>query len=124
MYRQFKNLGFRVPTRKSNERLFNDIMDRRPLSQIFPLKDLFYNVINAIKSSAHREDFNSYVLSIINNMKEEHKTLAMVQYKYIKAFYLYYQKRIFGENDYGFDFPDMIYYANKYLDKIKIEEKN
>ncbi len=123
MYRQFKNLGFKVPTRKSNERLFNDIMDRRPLSQIFPLKDLFYNVINAIKSSAHREDFNSYALSIINNMKEEHRTLAMVQYKYIKAFYLYYQKRIFGENDYGFDFPDMIYYANKYLDKIKVEDK-
>ncbi len=48
--------------------------------------------------------------------------MSEIQYKFINDFYIYYQSKLYNSENYGFDFSDMIYYANKYISVIKILE--
>ena len=114
---EIEKFGFKVKT-KNNEKIFNDIMNKRPLSQIYPLKDLFYNVIDKIKSANKRNEFKKIVENSLKNESVE-KEIKTKQYEFIKDFYLFYQTKLYSSDNYGFDFPDMIYYASKYINYLK-----
>ena len=77
-------------------------------------------MIDTIKSSSKRENYQSIINEYINNLPENEKEEAKRQIFYINDFYLYYQKNLYGAENYGFDFSDLIYYANKYISTIGI----
>ena len=52
---------------------------------------------------------------------EEQYLYYHIIFYYIFDFYKYYQQKLYGASDYGFDFSDMIYYANKYIERIKAQ---
>lgn len=113
---QLIKYGFKLD-RLTNEEIINKFLDRYNLSQIYSLRKLYYNCINKIKSSVNRNDVNEMVEKYFNTLNFAERSIATKQYKYIVDFYKYYQNELFGNpNEYKFDFPDMIYYANKYID--------
>ena len=113
---QLIKYGFKLD-RLTNEEIINKFLDRYNLSQIYSLRKLYYNCINKIKSSVNRNDVNEMVEKYFNTLNFTERSIATKQYKYIVDFYKYYQNELFGNpNEYKFDFPDMIYYANKYID--------
>lgn len=113
---QLIKYGFKLD-RLTNEEIINKFLDRYNLSQIYSLRKLYYNCINKIKSSVNRHDVNEMVEKYFNTLNFAERSIATKQYKYIVDFYKYYQNELFGNpNEYKFDFPDMIYYANKYID--------
>lgn len=103
--------------RLTNEEVINKMLDRYTLSQIYSLRNLYYNCIDKIKSSVNRNSINLMVNGYLDSLSFTEKNIAIKQYKFITDFYRYYQNELFGNpNEYKFDFPDMIYYANKYID--------
>lgn len=107
-------LGFKLK-RKSNTEIYNAILDRNKLAELYNIKNIFYETIDTIKSSLYRDNVNSVVKDYISAFKDEEKNIKYRQYCYIVDFYKYYQKELFDKNNYGFDYGDMIYYAKKSL---------
>lgn len=115
--KELNALGFKLNPKKDEE-IFNTILDNNKLSQFYPFKEFTYKVIETIKSSSKRNDFNKEVISYLQKLSEKEKEICSKQYEYIINFYKYYQSELFGSEKYGFDFSDMIYYANKYIHTI------
>ena len=109
-------MGFTLKP-KSNEEIFYALLGSNQLTPINKFKDLVYDCIDTIKSYPNRSEYKNIVNSYINTLKED-KESKNIQFKYINDFYKYYQNSIFGTNEYGFDFSDMIYYANKYINTV------
>lgn len=110
-------LGFRLIPR-STEEIYERLLDNNKISQIFGFKELLYTIIDTIKSSPKRKDYFQIVKKYINCLPEGEQQEALIQFKYFNNFYKYYQKKLYGSENYGFDFSDMIYYANMYLDRV------
>ena len=115
-------LGF-VLNPKSYRDIYDAMLSSNPTSQFYPFRDFMFHIISVLKSSAKRDDISLVVNEYFDTLLEDERFLAERQFYYIKEFYLYYQKRLFGSVDYGFDFSDMIYYANKYIDNVGIDNK-
>ncbi len=105
--------------KKTDEEIYSRILDNNKLSLIYPFKNLFYEIINVIKESVNRENYQEIIKDYINTLKEE-KDDAIKQYKYLNEFYVYYQKNLYGAEIYKFDYSDLLYYANKYIENISI----
>lgn len=110
-------LGF-TPHPRSDIEIFNTILDNNKLAQFYPFKDFIYKNIDTIKSTSKRENYIEIVKEYISSLSKEEKEMAVLQFKYINDFYNYYQTKLYGSENYGFDFSDMIYYANRYINKI------
>ena len=110
-------IGFKLNP-KSDIEIIETILDRNKVSQIFPFKEFLYNIINLIKSSRKRVEYQKIINTYLNTLPVAKQNQAKKQYEYINDFYLYYQKKLYNASDYGFDFSDMIYYANKYIETI------
>lgn len=109
--------GF-TPKPRTDIEIFNTILDNNKLSQLYPFKEFILKNIDTIKASAKRENYIEEVKSYIGPLPTEEKNMAMIQFKYINGFYNYYQTKLYGSENYGFDFSDMIYYANLYINRI------
>lgn len=105
--------------KKTDEEIYSRILDNNKLSLIYPFKNFFYEIINVIKESVNRENYQEIIKDYINTLKEE-KNDAIKQYKYLNDFYVYYQKNLYGAEIYKFDYSDLLYYANKYIENISI----
>lgn len=105
--------------KKTDEEIYSRILDNNKLSLIYPFKNFFYETINVIKESVNRENYQEIIKDYINTLKEE-KNDAIKQYKYLNEFYVYYQKNLYGAEIYKFDYSDLLYYANKYIENISI----
>lgn len=105
--------------KKTDEEIYSRILDNNKLSLIYPFKNFFYEIINVIKESVNRENYQEIIKDYINTLKEE-KNDAIKQYKYLNEFYVYYQKNLYGAEIYKFDYSDLLYYANKYIENISI----
>ena len=105
--------------KKTDEEIYSRILDNNKLSLIYPFKNFFYEIINVIKESVNRENYQEIIKDYINTIKEE-KNDAIKQYKYLNEFYVYYQKNLYGAEIYKFDYSDLLYYANKYIENISI----
>lgn len=114
---QLLNFGFKLNP-ISEEEIINTILDNNQLSQLYPYKDFMYRIIETIKSSSKRNKFQKEVENYINNLSSNLKLINKKQYEYIIEFYKFYQSKLFDNTDYGFDYSDMIYYANLYINTI------
>lgn len=113
------NMGFTLKP-KSYEEIFMSILDNNKCALLFKFKNFLYKCIDLMKSYPNRNNIvgevNKYILTLNNNEGEQ--LLVKKQFEYIYDFYIYYQKKLYGAEDYGFDFSDMIYYANKYIERV------
>lgn len=115
-------MGFTLKP-KSYEEIMDAILSNNPTSQMYPFRNFLFHLINIIKSSLKRDNYREVVRNYLGSLSLEEGETASRQYYYINDFYVYYQKRLFGDIDYGFDFSDMIHYANKYIEKIGTDNK-
>ena len=122
--RKLKDLGFIYRERNSIE-IYNQILDNNKLSQIYKLEILFYNSINKIKESILRNNYIDIVKDYLNTLEGNERNTAIRQFNYINDFYVYYSKRIIDADTYYFDFADLIYYSNKYMnEKLYLNDIN
>lgn len=108
---------------KSDEEIWNDLLDNNKIAQIYPYKNFLYYAIDSIKSSIKRGEYAKICKRYIDSLEGEKKEHVKKQFFYIDDFYHYYQKKLFADTKYGFDFSDMIYYANRYMDTIREDNK-
>lgn len=114
--------GFNI-TRKSDEEIYDALLNRNPLIEIFPLKNLFYNVISTIKSSSDRKKYSYISKNYIESLRNEEKIIHEKQFSYISDFYKYYQNKLFNNpNKYGIDFEDMLYYGKECI--LRLDDNN
>ena len=114
---ELTKLGFK-PKPRTDVEIFNTILDNNKLSQFYPFKDFLLKTVDTIKSTSKRENYHQIVEDYISKIPREEQEMATKQFKYIDEFYKYYQTKLYGSENYGFDFSDMIYYANRYINKI------
>ena len=114
---ELTKLGF-TPKPRTDIEIFSTILDKNKLSQFYPFKDFILKIIDTIKSTSKRENYHQIVDTYISKLPKEEKEMAIKQFKYIDEFYKFYQTKLYGSENYGFDFSDMIYYANLYINKI------
>lgn len=122
--RELKKYGFKLE-KKSYEEIYRKMLDRNRLRLIYHLKELFYDVIQKIKSSLDRENYKQICLDYIDNYiyDSNEKHIYSRQLYYIVNFYRFYQASLFSNPLlYGFDFEDMIYYANNYVHNVRKKE--
>lgn len=104
---------------KSKKAIYFALLDRNPVSELYPYMNFLYENIDMIKSQQNRDNVKDVAAKYLETVNdEEAKALAFKQFSYIYDFYKYYQAKLYDDVNYGFDFQDMIYYANKYIDKI------
>lgn len=114
--------GFRLESRTKKE-IYFALLDHNPVSELYPYMIFLYEIIDLIKSKENRDNVKEVVANFLETVDdEEGKKLAFKQFSYIYDFYKYYQSKLYDDINYGFDFCDMIYYANKYVDKINKNE--
>ena len=111
---QLTDMGF-IFKPKSSAEIYEAILNRRPIVELYKFKNLLYEIISQIKSLENRELYKEKITDFINKKELNTQEKLLKQFNYINDFYLYYQNYLFGREEYGFDFNDMIYYANKYL---------
>lgn len=117
---QLQKLGVKLQPR-TDEEIFEQLLDNNPISQIFSYANFLYNSIDTIKTSIERNNFEEVVKKYIVNLTKEEQDIVRKQFTYINEFYHYYQQQLFNNKettDYGFDYSDMIYYASLYLDHV------
>ena len=114
---ELTKLGF-TPKPRTDKEIFDTILNNNKLSQFYPFKDFVLKTIDIIKSTSKRENYHQIVQDYISKLPKEEKEMALKQFKYIDEFYKFYQTKLYGSENYGFDFSDMIYYANLYINKI------
>ena len=117
LYKELTKLGFKFKPLSSRE-IYDAILSNDPLHQISRLSKFFYNMIDIIKTSSKRENYQNIINEYVNSLPLNEKEEAKRQIFYINDFYLYYQKNLYGSEEYGFDFSDLIYYANKYISNV------
>ena len=110
--------GFKINP-KSDVEIYEIILDGNRLAELYSYKDFLFDIIKLIKKSSYRLGYKSHILNYINDYcSEEEKVICEKQLYYIEDFYEYYQSYLENNpNERGFDFSDMIFYANEYLDK-------
>ncbi len=111
---ELNKMGF-IYRDRTNEEIYNQILDNNKLSQIYKLKNLFYESVDKIKESANRKEYLEIVKNYINSLKGEEKEAAIREFQYINEFYIYYSQSLIKPDTYSFDYADLIYYSNKYI---------
>lgn len=114
LHAKLMEMGF-VYRKRSYAKIYSRILDNNKLSQMFQLKDLFYDCIDKIKENIRRDEYRKIAREYIANANPSEKEIFERQFKYIDDFYVYYSKATYGSSTYYFDFSDLLYYANSYI---------
>lgn len=115
---KLQEIGIKL-NKRSDEEIYSRILDNNKLSLIYPFKNFFYDVIDVIKESINRDNYQRIIKDYIEKLNSE-KEQAKKQYSYINEFYIYYQRQLYGAEIYKFDYSDLLYYANKYIENLGI----
>ena len=118
---KLKDMGF-VFKLKTDEEILNALLDSNPLYYMKKFKDFVYDSIDAIKGSVNRDNYSFIINDYINSLDKNEQVEAREEFDFINDFYLYYQKKLYGSKNYRFDFADLIYYANKYIENVDSSE--
>lgn len=116
--KKLKEFGIKYKPR-TDEEIYERILDNNKLSIMYPFKNFFYEIVNVIKESVNRENYKSIIKNYIETLTDE-KEEAKKEYIYFNEFYVYYQSVLYGSEVYKFDYSDLLYYANKYIENIGI----
>lgn len=114
---ELKKMGFNYKL-KTDEEIYDQILSNNPLSQLFPFKDFLYECIECIKQSLNRDNYGNVVTNYIKKLTNEEYTQTSREFYYINRFYEFYQDYLYGSQDYKFDYSDLLYYSNKYINNI------
>ena len=114
---ELQKMGFTY-NKKTSEEIYSQILDNNPLSQLYPFKELIYNCIETIKQSLKRDEYKSIVNNYLDTLRSDEKEDSARQFYYINKFYQFYQKKLYGSEEYRFDYSDLLYYSNKYINDI------
>lgn len=122
---KLKEMGF-VFSPRSDEEMANIVLDQNPIAEFFKVKRLMMGAVDAIKSSPDRTDFDKIVINYLKGDnsfdKDFDKNKAIKQYKYIRDYLVYYNKRLTSDPSLvGFDYADMIYYAKRYIEELNAD---
>ena len=125
---KLKEFGF-ILSPKSDIELANIVLDQNPLAELFQVKRLFTGIVDLIKASPDRTDFDKIVNDYLDNNEsfdqDFDKVKAAKQYEYIKSYLAYYNRRLFSDpSSVGFDYSDMIFYAKRYIEELAAESFN
>ena len=104
---------------KTYEEIYERLLENNPLSQVYRYENFLYQRISDIKSSPARRFYRTKLENYIEQEPLEKQNELKIQLSYIDDFYHYYQSELYGHENYGFDFDDLIYYATLYLDRVK-----
>ena len=104
---------------KTYEEIYERLLENNPLSQVYRYENFLYQSISDIKSSPGRRFYRTKLEKYIEQEPLEKQNELKIQLSYIDDFYHYYQSELYGHENYGFDFDDLIYYATLYLDHVK-----
>ena len=115
---KLKEQGF-VYKDRSDEEIYNHILEHNKLSPINDLKKLFYNILENIKGNVNRNNYQIIIKNYINTLPNSLQPLAMKQFELFNEFYIYYTERLYKPDIYTFDFADLLYYVNKYISDRK-----
>ncbi|MCR4581342.1 MAG: UvrD-helicase domain-containing protein [Bacilli bacterium] len=96
----------------SDEEILSKILDLHKLRHVFMLRDLLYDNILLIKGNPNRERYQEIFEQYLSTHPSE---IERKQYEIINDFYIFYNKKCYEGDKYGFDFSDMLFYANKYF---------
>ncbi len=116
---KLREMGF-VYNDKTNEEIYEQILNNTPLGQIYPFKNFMFKCIESIKSSVKRENYRNVVKEYLLSLEGTEKEEVDRQFKYINDFYLFYQDKLYGAENYQFDYSDLLYYAIKYIENVGI----
>lgn len=116
---ELEKLGF-ILKPKTYDEIYEFILDSNQTSQFYVFKDFLYDIIDVLKSSTKKDIYKQVVNDFINTLDGKEKEIARKQFYYINDFYYYYQSQLYNTLEYGFDYSDMIYYANKYIEKMNV----
>jgi DNA helicase-4 len=115
LQRELIKMGFTLK-KKTYEEIYEQLLDNNPTSCIYPFKNFLYEIIDKIKYTEKRENYITLIKEYILNSSDDLKDTMINQFKIIDEFYHYYQEKLFKNTEYyGFDYSDMIYYADKYI---------
>jgi len=122
---KLEEMGFAFKPR-SDEEIANIVLDQNPLAEFFKVKKLIIGVVDVIKASVNRTNFDKIALDYLRNNDdfgmEFDKDKAIKQYKYIRDYLVYYDKRLTSDPTMvGLDYSDMIYYAKRYIEDLSAE---
>lgn len=117
---ELKKYGINTSNTRSDGEIYDVLLDNNELAEFYRLENLFYRIVDKVKASEKREDFDVLVSEEISKSQDvEQASIMQLQYKYFRKFYLFYGKLIHRSvNKIGFDFSDMIYYARKYVNNL------
>ena len=113
---RLKELGF-IYRDLSDDKIYEHILEQNKLSQIFKLKNLFFEVAGQIRENVNRDSYNSIIQSYIDSLEVEEKNIAYNQFRIFNEFYIFYNNKLYNPDIYTFDFSDLLYYVNKYIVK-------
>lgn len=117
--RELLKMGFKLKP-KTYEEIYDRILSNNPTSQIYPFRNFLYELIDEVKSSNKRVEYASIIENYIDKFQKEISNTMIRQYYYFRDFYIYYQKKLYlNTEEYGFDYSDMLYYANKYIENTR-----
>lgn len=109
-----RNTGF-IYREKTDEAIYNQILDNNKLSQVYKLKNLFYECISEIKENAQRDHYIDITKNYIFSLPKNEQKSAIKQFTFINEFYAFYTRQLYNIDTYGFEYADLIHYANKYI---------
>ena len=121
---KLEEFGIHLPRERSAKEIYEAVLRHNPLAEFFKLEEFFYEIIDTIKVSLRREQFDEIVEDYLEDIKDlDERVLAEKQYKYIRDFYIFYSAAIHRDADeLGFDFADMIYYAKVFISRMNENE--
>ena len=117
------NKGF-VYKNKTLEEIYDQILNNNKLSNIFWFKNFLFDMIDVIKENPNREEVAKHITNHIKKMPANEIKQALFHKDIIVDFYKYYFNKSFTAEKYGFDYSDLIYYSNKYLNKLNNKNSN
>lgn len=112
-------LKYNIPLKpKTSREIYEKLLENNPRYHFFRLEAFFYHCIESIKSSPNRQQYKRKIDEYIQSRPLNERPELIIQFSYIEDFYFYYQSKLYGGTNYGFDFSDLIYYASMYIDHV------
>lgn len=105
-------------SKKTDEEIYDMLLSRRPYRQFRNFKNLILNTIDAIKSSSKRKDYEKIINNHIDILTGSEKIQSKKQKEFIIDFFNYYEDKLKRSETKGYDFSDLLYYANLYIEQV------
>ena len=120
LHKKLEEFGVRLPRERSAKEVYEAVVRHNPLAEFFKLQEFFYDIIDTVKVSLRRNQFDEIIEDYLEDENDlDKRVLLEKQYKYIRDFYIFYSSEIHRDTDkLGFDFADMIYYAKIFISRM------